>query len=88
MHVTEARELVVELLRLANIYTLRNRSAETTFVSGEVDFTLDELDMDSLAQMELCIALEVNIGMAIVPEDLPGIATLGGLAHAVLVRRS
>ena len=44
---------------------------------------LDALDMDSLAEMEVCIAIEVNAGVSILPEQLRKIGTLGRLVALI-----
>lgn len=39
--------------------------------------------MDSLAEMELGIAIEINTGVSIVPNELQGIGTLNSLVDVV-----
>ena len=53
------------------------------FLAGVHDVPIDTLDMDSLAEMEVCIAIEVNAGVSIVPEQLRKIGTLGRLVALI-----
>lgn len=40
--------------------------------------------MDSLARMELCIAIEVETGVSLTPDDLDSFRSLGALARRVV----
>jgi acyl carrier protein len=80
----EARQMVIELLEQANVYYLRNQELDPVFLAGELDLPLEQLGMDSLAEMELCIGIEVNTGLQIVPEDLRQIETLGRLVAMLM----
>lgn len=80
---SEIRLGIVELLRDAGIFHLRDESRELDFVNGSFDVDLDQLRMDSLAAMELCIGLEVNWGSALVPEDLNKVRSLQSLVRFV-----
>ena len=79
----EARSVLAELLRGAGIYFLRDEEREQDFIDGAYNPDLDQLDMDSLAAMELCIELEVNWGSTLVPEDLNKVRSLQNLVRVV-----
>jgi acyl carrier protein len=79
----EIRSLLAELLRDASIFFLRDEKREQDFIDGAYDADLDQLGMDSLAAMELCIGLEVNWGTALVPEDLNKVRSLQNLVRIV-----
>jgi acyl carrier protein len=83
--VTEAeiRQMLVEALHEASVFGLRNNGWTDEFLAGARDVALEDLEMDSLGAMELCIAVEVNTGVSIVPDDLNAIGTLGGLVAAI-----
>ncbi|HET6621064.1 MAG TPA: phosphopantetheine-binding protein [Dongiaceae bacterium] len=80
---SEIRTAIAELLRDAGIFYLRDENVERDFIDGSFDATLDQLRFDSLAAMELCIALEANWGSALVPEDLNRIGSLRNLVRIV-----
>jgi acyl carrier protein len=75
--------MLVEALETANIFELRNNGWAQEFLAGTRDVAFGDLDMDSLAAMELCIAIEVNAGVSILPDDLPKIGTLAGLVTRI-----
>ena len=75
--------MLVEALHSASVFGLRNNGWTSGFLSGTQDVPFDDLEMDSLGAMELCIAVEVNTGVSIVPDDLASIGTLGGLVQAI-----
>ena len=79
----EIREMLVEALHSASVFGLRNNGWTEEFLAGTRDVAFDDLEMDSLGAMELCIAVEVNTGVSIVPDDLAGLGTLGGLVQAI-----
>lgn len=79
----EIREMLVEALQSASVFGLRNNGWTEEFLAGTRDVAFDDLEMDSLGAMELCIAVEVNTGVSIVPDDLAGLSTLGGLVRAI-----
>ena len=83
MNDAEIREMLVEALESASVFGLRNNGWTEEFLAGTRDVAFEDLEMDSLGAMELCIAVEVNTGVSIVPDDLTGLGTLGGLVQAI-----
>ena len=79
-----ARRFLVEALEQSNAFYLRDGMLAESFVAGTTDVPIATLEMDSLAEMELCIAIEVNTGISIVPEQLRDMEMLGDLARAIL----
>jgi len=79
----QIRALVVEALEYSNVLALRDKHLAGDFLAGVHDVPIDALDMDSLAEMEVCIAIEVNAGVSIVPEQLRKIGTLGRLVALI-----
>jgi acyl carrier protein len=75
----QLREFLLTALRDANVFGLDEPSLCSSFVSGESDIALDALDMDSLAAMEVCIALESATGVSITPRDMALLGSLGAL---------
>jgi len=56
------------------------------FIDGKIDATFDELKLDSLARMELCIAIEVSLGVSLAPEELERYRSLRELVDDLLER--
>ena len=83
MNEAEIRQMLVEALQSASVFGLRNNGWTEAFLAGTRDVAFDDLEMDSLGAMELCIAVEVNTGVSIVPDDLADLGTLGGLVRAI-----
>lgn len=82
----QIREMVVEALEYSNVIALRDKNLTGDFLSGLNEVPIDALDMDSLAEMEVCIAIEVNAGVSILPEQLRKIGTLGRLVALIQSR--
>ena len=80
---SEIRQVIADALRYAAVPSFRGSKREAQFVSGEADIRLEDLDIDSLASMELCIAIETNAGASILPQDLEKIGSLGELVERV-----
>lgn len=79
----EIRRLITTGLEQGACFALRNNGWTEDFISGRRDVTLEEMDIDSLAIMELCIAIEVETGVSVLPDELVQHGTLGKLAAHV-----
>lgn len=79
----EIRSIIAHGLEYACMTAMRDKQLTPLFLEGEHDISLGELEMDSLAEMELCIAIEINTGVSIVPNDLHAIGSLNRLVDAV-----
>lgn len=77
------RQVLVDALEIGSVALIYDPTVRAPFLAGDGDVTLDRLDMDSLARMELCIAVEVETGVSLTPEDLDAHATLGDLARHI-----
>ena len=58
MNGTSVRGLLVECLEAANVLAMRDKDLIPAFLNDDTDILLEDLDMDSLNMMELCIAME------------------------------
>ena len=87
MSEAEIRTMLVAALASASVFTLRDNGWTEAFLDGTRDVALADMEMDSLAVMELCIAVEVSADVSIVPDELEQIATLGGLVEAIRLGR-
>lgn len=79
----QIRAMVVDALEYSNVIALRDKNLTGDFLAGLNEVPIDTLDMDSLAEMEVCIAIEVNAGVSILPERLRKIGTLGALVALI-----
>ena len=79
----QIRAMLVEALEYASVIALRDKNLIADFLAG----TNEVPDMDSLAEMELCIAIEVHAGVSIVPDRLRKIGTLGRLVALIHSQR-
>ena len=64
-----ARAAVFEALKIASPGAFDDRM-QRAFVEDGSNFQLAELEMDSLASMEFCIAIELSTGVTLVPAQL------------------
>ena len=83
MSETEARKFLVEALTYSNVHYLRNQGLTSEFLAGRIDIAIAALEMDSLAEMELCIAIELNTGISIVPGELREINSLNDIIKKI-----
>jgi acyl carrier protein len=79
----QVRGVIVEALEYSSVIALRDKNLTEAFLAGTHEVPVDLLDMDSLAEMEVCIAIEVNSGVSIVPDQLRKIGTLGRLVALI-----
>lgn len=79
----EIRELIADALTYASVPGFRGSAQEAAFLAGASDVPLSEFEIDSLASMEVCIAIETNLGVTLLPGELPEIGSLGGLVRRV-----
>jgi hypothetical protein len=83
----ENRRHLVDLLVDAGVGGLVGHSALEGFLAGVDDIPLDPLAIDSLALMEMGIAIEDVFEASLAPHALSGLRTLGELWSAVLSER-
>ncbi|HWH73587.1 MAG TPA: hypothetical protein VNV16_04930 [Methylibium sp.] len=79
----QVRTMLVEALDAANVFAMREKQLAEGFLAGIAEVPLDTLEMDSLAEMELCIAIEIHAGVSVVPDQLRQIGSLQRLAMLV-----
>ena len=83
----ELSNILADALAYASIPGFRDSANEESFRSGNGDLAMSELEIDSLAAMELCIAIEINTGVTLTPADLGELLTLGDLLAKVRTLR-
>jgi acyl carrier protein len=82
-HNRHNREALVHLVHSAGIFGLRDDDLERDFIAGKIDPELEKIGVDSLSEMELCIAIENEWGVSIVPAELGSLKTLNGILQRV-----
>lgn len=86
MDAGEIRAILAGGLEAGAVQEINDVETRDAFLAGRIDLPFAELSMDSLARMELCIAIEVGTGVSLAPEDLAKYESVGALA-AMLVER-
>lgn len=83
----ELRQMLVDAIDGSTIVGLRSSGLMDGFLNGSADIPFEALEMDSMGAMELCIAVEVNTGVEIVPAELAGLGSLGAVVRSIVERR-
>ena len=76
------RRVLVRALDEKVLENLKATDVEA-FVQGEADLSLRKIGMDSLARMDLLVAIEVEFNVLISPQELIEMRSLGSVAAAV-----
>lgn len=82
METAHVRRALLEALRAA-VPGVFDEDQCRSFLAGELDVALDGLDMDSLARMEFCIAIELSTGVTLLPAQLADLATTQDLERRI-----
>ncbi len=80
----EIREVIADAMNYAAVPGFKGSANETGFLAGTAEVPFSEVDLDSLAAMEVCISIETNVGISILPAELEQIGSLGGLVRRVM----
>jgi len=72
------RLAILEALKIAAPGAL-NDEARKTFLTTGSNIVFAELDMDSLGEMEFCIAIELSTGVTLLPSELAELASTDGV---------
>ena len=79
----DIRQIIATGLEQGSCFALRNNGWTEDFLAGRRDVAFAEMDIDSLAIMELCIAIEVESGVSILPDEIVKCETLAAVAAQV-----
>jgi acyl carrier protein len=79
MDLRRSAKRLIEGLEAGAVARRAGRDFRGPFLDGTLDATFAELELDSLARMELCIAIEVALGVSLAPEELERYPTLDAL---------
>jgi len=78
----EALRIIDDAFKMANIIeTDQNDIRES---KDDIEFSI--FDIDSLDSMEICISIEINTGITIVPEELNRIKSVNELVSMIIER--
>jgi len=80
------RAILADGLEQGAVSAINLARTRAAWLAGHEDLPFDALEMDSLARMELCIAIEVGLGIALAPADLDRYRSLGDLARDLVLR--
>ena len=86
MDARAVRQVLIDGLEAGGFAQARRTTFREPFLDGTLDPAFDDLELDSLARMEVCIAIEVALGISLAPEELQRYSSLGALANDLLVR--
>lgn len=81
------RVTILESLNDSALTPPLQATVEQAFLRGDTDIRLDALALDSLARMELLIALELTHGVVITPAEFARLHSLEDLTRAVCAAR-
>src|SRR5262245_43149976 len=77
-----ARRAIVEALRVGAPGAL-DEAARQAFLTSSSNIVLAELGMDSLGEMEFCIAIELATGVTLVPAELAELKSTDGIERRI-----
>ncbi len=84
MTAAELRDVIADALVYAAVPGFVGSSAEAEFRNGSRDVPMAELEIDSLAAMELCIAIELNTDISLTPADVVAMPSLNALVQRLV----
>ena len=79
----EIRLAIVSGLAQSRAILFRDAEITDQFLAAEADMRIEDMQMDSLSIMELCISIEVDTGASILPEEMVQIESLEQLVGAI-----
>ena len=85
----EIERVLITLIKIfddASISEIREDQVKKDILSGDLDLLFDNIDMDSLACMEICIGIELEIGTTLTPYELLETGSLQNVAKMITSR--
>ena len=79
----EIRGAIVSGLAQARAILFRDAEITDQFLAAEADMRFEDMQLDSLSIMELCISIEVDTGVSILPEEMVQIESLEQLVGVI-----
>lgn len=82
MENAQLRIAVLEALKAA-VPGAVNDQMRDSFLAGGLNIELARLEMDSLARMEFCIAIELSTGVTLVPPQLAELGSTDAIERCI-----
>jgi len=70
MENSRCRRAVIEALQVAGAFGQLEEAKRKAYVDEGAHLDLSELELDSLGKMEFCIAIELSLGVTVLPGQL------------------
>jgi hypothetical protein len=83
MEILEIRQAVLEALKAAVPGAFSDETSRA-YLAGDLNIELARFDMDSLARMEFCIAIELATSVTLLPPELAELATTDAIERCIL----
>ncbi len=83
MNDRDIRVAIVNGLHQASAILFKDADISEEFVAGKADMRIEDMQMDSLSIMELCISIELDTGVSILPEEMVQIESLEALVRVI-----
>lgn len=75
----QLKVFLIEALENTDALGYQHADLKRLFLAGTSDIAIENLSMDSLAAMELCIAFELELGVSMAPTQLLAMGSLSRL---------
>lgn len=82
MEISHPRQAVFDALKAAVPHTF-DGEMRRSFLAEGLNLSLADLDMDSLAQMEFCIEIELSTGITLLPSELAELASTDAIERRI-----
>ena len=76
------RKAIFEALKTAAPRTF-DAELRNAFLERDTDLRLADLELDSLGQMEFCIAIELSTGVTLLPSQLAELGSTGAIERRI-----
>ena len=82
MEISRSRLAVFEALKIAAPAGFNDEMRQSFLTEGS-NIVLAELDMDSLGEMEFCIAIELSTGITLLPPQIAELASTDAIERCI-----
>ena len=82
MEISKARQAIFEALKEAAPQTFTDE-LRRSFLADGLNLNFADLDIDSLGEMEFCIAIELSTGVTLLPSQLAGLSSTDAVERRI-----
>ncbi len=82
------RDKIMAIVIDSGVYRPPPLDDQQAFINNQLDIELDQLDIDSLSSMEICIGIELELGISITPTQLSRLKTLKSVERKIRAKIS